>query len=187
MTSLFEISKIMLTFVSCTESFFYEKHFTNTGTKLQEGRTGESPAVISVLDIDLVHSDPSLFISQNPSTMCTKKERHPAYNRAFYLYVLRDPFTRKIRYVGIMSNPKKREKEHRTAFCEGMYAKEGSFLQWKEHLRLLNTYPFFEVIKKFSTYELAHSMEVKLINSLGDDILNIANKVPNVQPVTEKS
>lgn len=163
-------------FETCIKSNFYVRHYSNTGTKLQRGRTGESPAVISMLDIDLVHSDPLLFISPNSFKMCTKNDRQVAYSRPFYLYVLKDPFTLEIRYIGITNNPKKRERDHRTSFAPSMYGNNNAIINWKEMLRVNGAVPIFEIIKRFSTYEAAHRMENILINSLSENTFNVSGK-----------
>lgn len=172
-------------FESCTKSNFYVKRFSDTETNLQAGRTGESPAVISMLDIDLVHSDPALFVSSNSNIMCAKKNHKgssEAYKRPFYLYVLRDPLTREIRYVGITNNPRKRERDHRTSFAQDVELSNPGMFQWKTILKRENAYPLFELIKKFPDYYSAHSMEVKIIVSLGDKVLNINHNPKEVNP-----
>lgn len=94
-------------------------------------------------------------------------------NAKYYLYVLRDPITRDIKYVGITSNPKNRRKDHLAGLFYPNHGNNGLEL-WKIGVKMNNNRPIFDIIKAFDNYEKARSMERILISKLP----NLLNKQP---------
>jgi hypothetical protein len=103
-----------------------------------------------------------------PFSTCKKTDPH-------YLYILKDPFTFKIKWVGITNNIRNRKKDHLTNYSN--YIGNPSLLEWKETLKGKNAYPLFEVIKEYKNYNTAHQAEIKLIEMLSGDVLNIFHKL----------
>ena len=87
----------------------------------------------------------------------------------YYLYVLKDPATLEIKYVGICHDPKLREKFH----LDHKLKKYGNIYKWIVELQNRGRRPIFEVIKKFKSRELAQSMEAVVIKNMTADLLNI--------------
>lgn len=88
-----------------------------------------------------------------------------------YLYALKDPLDRKIKYIGITCNIKGRIHAHSAPSNKYMNNKE--FIQWRDNLRVRGFAPLFEILKKFDNYYLTRSAEKVLIHSLGSELLNI--------------
>jgi hypothetical protein len=61
---------------------------------------------------------------------------------AQYLYVLKDPRTSEVRYVGKTPTPEKRARQHRCPNSSGNLG----LMMWKQELKALGLVPTFEVI-----------------------------------------
>lgn len=93
-----------------------------------------------------------------------------------YLYVLEDPFTYKIRYVGITSNIKERLRIHFYAHGNTLYKSNPELYDWVFSLKNKNAHATTRVIKKYPDYESAHRAEVLLISRVKDGLFNKNHK-----------
>ncbi len=98
-------------------------------------------------------------------------------NAKHYLYILRDPFDRKIRYVGITSNLPKRRRTHVHMYDTSVPNER--FINWFNALSARNANPLMEIVKVFNNKAEAMKMERMVIGRIGDDLLNIQCKKVN--------
>jgi predicted GIY-YIG superfamily endonuclease len=91
-------------------------------------------------------------------------------NKPHALYYLKDPFTNKIKYVGITSNIKNRKRQH---IFRNTAQKNPRLLAWVELLKSQNAFPEIEVVKEFQDYESAHRFEILIINKYKETLYNI--------------
>ena len=86
------------------------------------------------------------------------------------VYVLRDPKTEEIKYVGQTKNFERRKYEH--ASCSTVFG--GSYGAWREALKNLGFKPIFEPWLVTDDRRLKNIIEGKLIKSYGKQLVNSA-------------
>lgn len=98
-------------------------------------------------------------------------------NSKHYLYILRDPFDRKIRYIGITSNLPKRRRTHIHMYDHSVPNEQ--FINWFNMLNARSANPLMEIVKVFDNKADAMKMERIIIEKIGGDLLNIQHKKIN--------
>jgi len=87
-----------------------------------------------------------------------------------YIYILRCPDTRAVRYVGITTHPAIREKEH----CIYAINKPKTKVQcWLIELRQQNKAPIFEVVESGERMGGRERMWIYFLHEAGADLLNV--------------
>jgi hypothetical protein len=87
--------------------------------------------------------------------MLSRMERH---QRSYYVYRLRCPVDNRIRYIGISTDPRKREFAHRSKAIVAMPAKR----EWISRLRDLRLKPLVEIVSPPLSYDEALAWELRL-------------------------
>jgi hypothetical protein len=98
------------------------------------------------------------------------------YNRGsksndHYLYMLKDPVSLKIKYIGITQDIGNRYRLHK--YVPSEKSRSPKLNEWFLELHLKKLKPIFEVIKKYPSFNEAHKMEILLIKQIGDNLLNV--------------
>lgn len=94
-------------------------------------------------------------------------------NRPDYIYVLKDPRTNKIRYVGETLNPTKRQREHKTT-----KGHRGHNFNWINSLEKQNLYPILEIVEKCPNKTEGLIREKYWQDKLKLEGCNLTNNIP---------
>lgn len=94
-------------------------------------------------------------------------------NEVVYIYVLIDPRTSEIRYVGKTNNPKKRLGHHCAVYRDGLYYKE----RWIRDLRVHNLKPIMEVVDECNSinWEEREKYWIQCYRDLGYRLTNLTS------------
>jgi predicted GIY-YIG superfamily endonuclease len=92
-------------------------------------------------------------------------------NRKHYLYMLKDPITLEIKWIGITNNKRNRFRNHMNGNSPG----NEQYKLWIETLKISDLKPIVITIKEFNNKENAEIFESKLISGI-NTVLNINSK-----------
>lgn len=93
----------------------------------------------------------------------------------FYIYILRDPLTGMVRYVGKTNNLHRRNWQHSNG------TGNARFLKWRDHLKTKGYIPLLEVVAECdeSNWHLLEAEEIRTQRALGAKLLNVQRGVFN--------
>lgn len=88
-----------------------------------------------------------------------------------YVYILKDPYDLKIRYVGITQSLARRIKEQ-TKCASAHIRKNKGNPAWFLSLKIHGVTPIFQIVKECDDFHSARNVESMLIKKLSDTVFN---------------